>query len=128
MFLYVYKVADADFDVPFCIVSTVFKILNVCHLPFPESGENLPMTLMSGIFAWWTFPNTKIKGQEKNSLSKYSFIYFPVNHSPELPILNLQQSMLYHQPHRKMTMQILRLTLSVPAKILIFRIKMNWMI
>ena len=42
--------------------------------------------------------------------------------------LNLQQSMLYHQPHWKMTMLILRLTLSVPAKILIFRIKMNWII
>ena len=41
--------------------------------------------------------------------------------------LNLQQRMLYHQPHWKMTMLILRLTLSVPAKILIFRIKMNWM-
>ena len=43
-------------------------------------------------------------------------------------LLNLQQRMLYHQPHRKTTMLILRLTLSVPAKILIFRIKMNWMI
>ena len=42
--------------------------------------------------------------------------------------INLQQRMLYHQPHRKITMLILRLTLNVPAKILIFRIKMNWMI
>ena len=42
----------------------------------------------------------------------------PVNHG-------LQQRMLYHQPLQKMTMLILRLTLNVPAKILIFRIKMN---
>ena len=34
--------------------------------------------------------------------------------------LNLQQRMLYHQTHWKMTMLILRLTFSVPAKILIF--------
>ena len=39
--------------------------------------------------------------------------------------LNLRQRMLYHQPHRKMTMLILRLTLTVLAKILIFQIKMN---
>ena len=39
--------------------------------------------------------------------------------------LNHQQRMLYHQPHRKITMLILRLTFSIPAKILIFQIKMN---
>ena len=46
----------------------------------------------------------------------------PVNHGP---FLNLQQRMLYHQPHRKMAMLILRLTFSVPANILIFLFKMN---
>ena len=39
--------------------------------------------------------------------------------------LNLQQRMLYHPLHRKITMLILRLEFSVPAKILIFRIKIN---
>ena len=39
--------------------------------------------------------------------------------------LNLQQRMLYHQLLQKMTMLILRLTLRLPAKILIFQINMN---
>ena len=52
----------------------------------------------------------------------------PVNHDQNCLFLNLQQRLLYHQPHQKMTMLILRLTLSVSAKILIFQIKMNWMI
>ena len=42
--------------------------------------------------------------------------------------LILRERMLYYQPPRKMTMLILKFTLSVPAKILIFQIKMNWMI
>ena len=59
---------------------------NVCHLPFPESGENLPIIMMTAISVWWTFPNTK-----RQRIGKIVYPSIPssialVNHGPELPI------------------------------------------
>ena len=62
------------------------EVVNVCHLPFPESGENLPIIMMTAISAWWTFPNTKNKGQEKIVYSCIPSSIAPVNHGPELLI------------------------------------------
>ena len=31
------------------------EVENVCHLPFPKSGESLPIIMMTAISAWWTF-------------------------------------------------------------------------
>ena len=70
----------------------------------------------------------KTKDRKKIVYPSIPSTIVPVNHGPERLFLNLQQRMLYHEPHRKMTMLILRLTLSFPAKILIFRNKMDWMI
>ena len=70
----------------------------------------------------------KTKNRKKIVYPSIPLSIAPVNYGPDCLFLNLQQRMLYHQPYRNMTMLILRLTLSVPAKILIFRVKMNWMI
>ena len=101
-------------------------VANVCRLRFPESGENPPIIMITAISAWSTFPNTK-----KHKIGKSLFIQVylhplrPSTMAQNCLFLNLQQRMLYHQPHWKMTMLILRLTLIIPAKILIFRIKIK---
>ena len=94
--------------------------------------QNLGRTYQS---SWWllflhgTFPNTK-----RQRTGKILFIQVFLHllrlstMAQNCLFLNFQQRMLYHQPLWKITMLTLRLTLSVPAKILIFRIKMNWMI
>ena len=28
------------------------EVVNVCHLPFPESGENISIIMMTATFAW----------------------------------------------------------------------------
>ena len=55
------------------------------HLPFPESGENLPIIMMTAISAWWTFSNTQRQRTEKRLFIQV-FLIVPVNHGPELPI------------------------------------------
>ena len=105
------------------------EVVNVCHLPFSESGENLPIIMMTAISAWWTISNTKRQRTGKRlSIQVFFHLLHLSTMAQNCLYLNLQQQMLYHKPNRKMAMLILKLTLSVPAKILIFRIKMNWMI
>ena len=51
------------------------EVINVRHLTFTKSGENLPIIMMTAISAWWTFPNIKGQRTGKDCLSKYSFVY-----------------------------------------------------
>ena len=63
------------------------EVVNVCHLSLSESGENLPIIMMTAISAWWTFSNTKRQRTEKKIV--YPSIpssIAPVNHGTELPI------------------------------------------
>ena len=69
-------------------------------MPFAihESGENLPIIMMTVISAWWTFPHTKRQRTEKRLFIQVFLhpLRSIVNHGPELPIpqpptLNLQQ-------------------------------------
>ena len=62
------------------------EVVNVCHLSFPESGENLPIIMMTAISAYGHFQVQKDKGQEKDCLFNYFFFYYPCQPCPELPI------------------------------------------
>ena len=60
------------------------EVVNVCHLPFSESGENLPIIMTTAISAWWAF--SKTKDSKKIVYPSIPSSIAPVNHGPELSI------------------------------------------
>ena len=62
MFLYVFGVAEADFDISFCIVSTILKIflqqIELCNLPNHNTTLALSdnhITFQSCVISFMTF-------------------------------------------------------------------------